>query len=150
MDESVLTPKNPVLHTAPIRSDLFDGTLNGYQQAATATAIYSGQGTFLGLLYVNAKACGEAGEFSEKVGKLMRDHKILPYTTHDDDGIVHWPKIPEEHRQALIKELGDKLWYVAAACNELGTTLEEVAHLNIEKLKGRQDRGTLSGSGDNR
>ena len=35
-------------------------------------------------------------------------------------------------------------------CDGLGIKMEDVAQGNIEKLKGRRDRGTLHGSGDNR
>lgn len=130
------------MHNAPIRDDLFDGTLNGYQQAAQTTAIYPGKGTFWGLTYVNQKCCGEAGEFSEKVGKLMRDDHLQPHSTSLN--------IPIDKHLALLKEIGDELWYIAAKCTELGVTLEEVARMNIDKLKDRQNRGTLSGSGDSR
>lgn len=130
------------LHNRDIRADLFDGTLNSYQKAATGTAIYPGQGTFWGLCYVSLKGAGEAGEFSEKVGKLLRD-----------DGMQHDSRcadIPADKRANLILEIGDDLWYVAAKCNELGVTLEECARANLDKLLSRQKRGTLSGSGDNR
>lgn len=130
------------MHNAPIRDDLFDGTLNGYQNAAQNTAIYPGKGMFGGLIYTALKGAGEAGEFAEKVGKLMRDDHL--------DTTNHVSMIPTDKREALIKEIGDELWYIAAKCTELRITLEEVARLNIQKLKDRQNRGTLSGSGDNR
>lgn len=131
-----------LMHNAPIRDDLFDGTLNGYQKAAQHTAIYPGKGTFWGLVYAALKGSGEVGEFNEKVGKLLRDDGLLP-----NDPIE---AIDLEKREALVMELGDELWYLAAKCNELKVSLEEVAIRNIQKLKSRQERGTLSGSGDNR
>lgn len=130
------------MHNAPIRDELFDGTLNGYQQAAITTAIYPGKGMFGGLVYTALKGCGEAGEFAEKVGKLMRDDLL--------DSTNHVSIIPADKRELLIKEIGDELWYIAAKCSELGITLESAARINIQKLKDRQNRGTLSGSGDNR
>ena len=130
------------MHNGPIRASLFDGTLNGYQQAAQSTAVYPGKGSFWGLTYVNQKCCGEAGEFSEKVGKLMRDDGATPNTQAHE--------IPPDKRDALILEIGDELWYIAAKCTELGISLEEAARRNIAKLKSRQERGTLTGSGDNR
>lgn len=134
-----------LLHKEPIKADLFDGTLNGYQQAATATAIYPGQHSFWGLQYAALKGCGEAGELAEKVGKLMRDNGVTP----TDDILEVEMKAPGA-RESLIKELGDILWYCAAKANELHCTLEEAARMNIEKLQDRQRRGTLAGSGDNR
>ena len=123
----------PHLHSSPIRADLFDGTLSGYQRAAQTTAIYPGKGTFLGLVYTSLKLNGEAGEVAEKVGKIMRDKESI---------------LTEDDKTLLVKELGDVLWYVSAAANELGFSLNEVARRNIAKLQDRQARGTLSGSGD--
>lgn len=37
----------------------------------------------------------------------------------------------------LKEELGDIMWYVAIACDELGISLEEVMEKNIAKLKAR-------------
>ena len=50
----------------------------------------------------------------------------------------------------LTKELGDVLWYLSAVANDLGIDLQSVAERNIKKLKSRQERGVLGGSGDNR
>jgi NTP pyrophosphatase (non-canonical NTP hydrolase) len=75
--------------------------------------------------------CGEAGEISNKVKKVMRDGKEL-----DIEDIKH--------------ELGDVLWYVASFATVLGIDLEEVAQANIDKLKSRKERGVIGGSGDNR
>jgi NTP pyrophosphatase (non-canonical NTP hydrolase) len=35
-------------------------------------------------------------------------------------------------------ELGDVLWYVAAICNDMGITLDEVIEHNIQKLNERR------------
>lgn len=48
------------------------------------------------------------------------------------------------------KELGDILWFLAALCEDAGTSLAEVAEMNIQKLSKRAVAGTLQGSGDNR
>lgn len=53
-------------------------------------------------------------------------------------------------KQNVAKELGDILWYVAVVAHDLGISLDEVANTNIQKLRSRQERGTLRGSGDNR
>lgn len=110
-------------------------TLNEYQAAATSTAVYPGRGSVLGLIYVSLKLNGEAGEVAENVGKSMRDDNS---------------EITPERRRKLLLELGDTLWYLAAAASELGFSLEDVAKANVEKLLSRQERGTLQGSGDDR
>jgi NTP pyrophosphatase (non-canonical NTP hydrolase) len=63
----------------------------------------------------------------------------------DDGG-----EVSEERRQAMSKELGDVLWYVAQIASELDLDLELIAQANLEKLLSRQRRGVLSGSGDER
>ena len=42
------------------------------------------------------------------------------------------------------------MWYVAQLATELGLDLDEIAGLNLEKLRSRQLRGVLAGSGDDR
>lgn len=44
-------------------------------------------------------------------------------------------------RDALIEELGDALWCVAAAATVAGVTLDEVARRNVEKLRTRYPDG---------
>lgn len=125
------------------------GTLDHYQDIATKSAIYPGQGTPLGLAYVALKLNGEAGEFAEHVGKAMRDDGLTEIgCDHNKD--PYFGELTPERRELLIKELGDELWYIAAACRELGTTLSEVASGNLTKLCDRGERNTLRGSGDNR
>jgi NTP pyrophosphatase (non-canonical NTP hydrolase) len=102
---------------------------NEYQEAAVSTAIYKDKYyPFLGL-------AGETGEVCEKTKKLIRDGNGEP---------------TESYLKDIQKELGDVLWYVANIAHDLGIDLDEVAKTNIEKLKSRQERGVLGGSGDNR
>jgi NTP pyrophosphatase (non-canonical NTP hydrolase) len=77
----------------------------------------------------------EAGEVLGKVKKIFRDQ----------NGVL-----TDETRDALKKELGDVLWYLAQLSTELELSLDDIAEANIEKLLGRLERGTLHGSGDNR
>ena len=42
------------------------------------------------------------------------------------------------------------LFYTTALANIYGGTLKSVMELNMEKLDGRVERGTLRGSGDKR
>lgn len=107
--------------------------LDEYQVESQTTAIYPGQGR--NLVYPTLGLCGEAGELANKVKKIQRDNNnILTY----------------ERKLELIEEAGDCLWYLAAICNELGTSLNFVASRNLAKLAARQENGTLHGSGDKR
>jgi hypothetical protein len=42
------------------------------------------------------------------------------------------------------------LWMLAMVCMEYGINLQEVAELNVFKLRDRQSRGVLGGRGDDR
>lgn len=110
-------------------------TLDEYQNAAAATAIYPDQGSFEGLKYCALKLNGEAGEVADHVGKAMRD----------DGG-----KLTEARHKQLIKEAGDNLWYLAMLAFELGVTLDYIARVNITKLEDRKARGVIHGSGSDR
>ena len=128
--------------------------LDLYQRFATRSAIYPGQGTPLGLAYVALKMNGEAGEFAEHVGKAMRDDDLIPIGGTIGayrHGMAHVNgALTPERRTLLIKEIGDVLWYLSAACNELNITLSDAALQNLEKLCDRSERNALHGSGDER
>ena len=113
--------------------------LDLYQYLATKSAFYPGKGEPLGLAYVGLKMNGEAGEFAEHVGKAMRD-----------DGFGDGKELTADRKSLLIKEIGDVLWYLSAACNELEINLSDAAYGNLHKLAMRTEKGTLGGSGDNR
>lgn len=119
----------------PEIGDLIKNTFGHYQQQAESTAIYPGRDTFMGLIYCALKLAGEAGEVSEKVGKIIRDNNS---------------EVTEEKRLDLLKELGDVQWYIAMCAYELNTPLIRVAQMNLEKLASRKARGKLGGSGDDR
>lgn len=112
--------------------------INDYQKQAITTAVYPGKGTFLGLIYVALKMNGEAGEFAEHMGKAMRDDNFGP------------DPMTASRESLMLKELGDVMWYIAAAAAEMGYTLEEVALANQKKLADRKIRDVLGGSGDER
>ena len=86
----------------------------------------------------------------------MRDDSLMPLSQCQREDPQFWlvanlnGKLTVERKLALIKEVGDVLWYVAAICNELNITLAEAAETNLEKLFDRGERGKLQGSGDNR
>lgn len=90
---------------------------------------------FLCYIYATLGLVGEAGEVAEKLKKILRDGNF---------------EIGEAEKQDLLRELGDVQWYVVDSADELGSSGEEVARMNIDKLKSRRERGVLQGSGDNR
>lgn len=63
----------------------------------------------------------------------------------DDGGVLN-----ETKKEAIRSNLGELLNVLGEISIELGTTLEKIAEANYAKLKSRQERGTLQGSGDNR
>jgi NTP pyrophosphatase (non-canonical NTP hydrolase) len=111
-------------------------TLDEYQAQARTTAIYPEAAR---VLYPTLKLAGEAGEVAEKLGKLMRDEGLLPGAG-----------LSKEQRDALAKEIGDVLWYVANLAADLGLSLEAIGRTNLDKLASRRDRGVIGGSGDDR
>lgn len=115
-------------------------TLNEYQEAALATAVYPEN---YKIIYPALGMNGEAGEVADKVKKVIRDTLV----STDTKGVII---IPAGKHVELAKEVGDVLWYCATLANDLGFSLEEIGAMNIQKLKSRQERGKLGGSGDNR
>jgi len=111
-------------------------TLDDYQERARSTALYPETAR---VLYPTLKLVGEAGEVAEKLGKLMRDEGFVPGSA------LSGPQV-----EALAKELGDVLWYVANLAADLGLTLEDVGQRNLDKLRSRKERGVIHGSGDDR
>ncbi len=107
--------------------------MSDYQERSRATAVYPDAGA--NLLYPTLGLCGEAGEVAEKIKKMVRD----------DGG-----RLSGERREALAKELGDVLWYVAQLATEAGLDLGAIADANLRKLLSRMERGALHGSGDDR
>src|SRR5690348_2144094 len=107
--------------------------LNEYQELAAATALYPDKQKIGGLAYCALGVCGEAGEFANKVKKIIRGDKTIEFQRGD-----------------LISEIGDVLWYISEAAANLGVSLEFVAEKNLEKLAARKAAGTVRGEGDNR
>lgn len=109
-------------------------TLDEYQQQALKTALGSGD-DFKDLLHWVLGVNGEAGEIAEKIKKIIRDKQGL---------------VDQADKQELAKEIGDVLWYLAVLADHLGVKLNDIGEQNIAKLRSRQQRGVLGGSGDNR
>lgn len=107
--------------------------MNEYQALALRTA--SPKTKHNELFHLLLGLVGEAGEISEKMKKVVRDHGSDESKVDTDD---------------LGKELGDVLWYIAVLADYFDIKLDDIATKNIEKLASRQARGKLQGSGDNR
>lgn len=103
-----------------------------YQQFVNDMKIYPEQ---YKIVYPALGLAGEAGEIAEKVKKVLRD----------SDG--EWA---DDKRAAVLDELGDPLFYIAALADDLGFSLREVMENNVSKLTSRKSRGVLRGSGDDR
>lgn len=145
-----LTNEDVILFQSMRKVDGLGNLLDLYQDLSSKSAIYPGRGTPLGLDYVALKMNGEAGEFAEHVGKAMRDDALIETKPRDDFIAIYFGALTTERRTALIKEVGDVLWYLGAACRELGIPLSLAAEMNLVKLAGRTERKTLRGSGDER
>lgn len=97
-----------------------------YQQEAAQHRLPSADST-----YVMLNLIGEIGELYGKWAKSIRDGS-------------------EPTESEIRHELGDILWMLSALCHDCGTSLAQVASMNLIKLDKRASKKTLQGSGDNR
>lgn len=104
-------------------------TLNEYQQHALETAIYPDDRR---IIYPTLGLTGEAGEVADKVKSDPR----RPRGVHP------------EKKLEIVKEIGDVMWYCATLARDLGYELDDVAQMNVDKLRSRMQRNHLTGSGD--
>ena len=95
-------------------------TLNEYQELAARTINRSLRKDEV-LRHALFEMCGELGEIHSIYQKVYQGHKI----TVDE----------------LKKEVGDLLWGIAEFCTVNGFELEDIATMNIEKLKARYPEG---------
>ena len=80
---------------------------------------------------------GESGEIADVIKKHM--------TGYDSKGNTSVLEIDK-----IKKELGDIMWYVASLCECLDLDMEDIAQMNIDKLKKRHgDKYTGFGNRDN-
>lgn len=114
--------------------------INEYQKKAHETASYP-SGTIgevrhaVDYIYPSLALAEEAGEVAGKFAKAVRDN----------GGVID-----EERKIAVVKELGDVMWFVAELCTVLNVSLEEVMQKNLDKLASRKARGVIHGEGDDR
>ena len=89
---------------------------------AVMSAQNEGKIDFGGFMMACLGLSGEIGEFNDMMKKV----------------IFHEAEFDEEHAK---KELGDICWYVAMMCESFGWNLNEIMHMNIEKLQKRYPDG---------
>ena len=95
--------------------------LDEYQQLALRTAGHRENMEHL-LTYTALGLTGESGEVADIIKKAF-------YHAHPLD------------KDAVGKELGDVLWYLAVMADGLGMSLEQIAQENIAKLRERYPEG---------
>lgn len=107
--------------------------LNSYQQDALRTARVDPEAPLLRIDIARdgLGLTGEAGEVADILKKYIGHGHALD-------------------REKVVKELGDVLWYVAVLAHRMGWTLEDVALVNIEKLRKRYPDGFSSERSINR
>ena len=124
--------------------------MNEYQAAAGMTAFYPGSATDEryagrkdktagGATYLALKLAAEAGEVAQTVAHAIRSGEMerMEDPPHSLPEYGDFGLMSPEARDELHLELGDVLWYLAMMCDASGTTLEDVAQKNIEKLRAR-------------
>lgn len=109
-------------------------TFDEYQKRAITTNL-SKQDNFQELMQQVLGLGDEAGEVLAIFKKWIRDNEA------DLDRL---------DKKNVAKELGDILWYIAVVAHDLDISFDEIAQMNIDKLRSRQERGALRGSGDER
>lgn len=118
-----------------------DSDFNYYQERAiqydTSRLAIDKEARYDGYMEKALGLAGETGEVMEKIKKMIRDKNGVFSPTPED--------IAE-----LKKELGDVLWYLSALAFYNGIDLDDVARVNLDKLRSRKQRNKIHGSGDNR
>lgn len=109
--------------------------MSDYQNRTRDTATYPDAETYTreAINYTLVGLGGEVGEVLNKWKKVLRGDLVTA-----------------DALDALADELGDCLWYLARAADELGYSLETIAEMNLRKLDSRKARGVLKGNGDGR
>lgn len=120
-------------------------TLLQYHEKAMTTNQETSDNFTYSLMGLNA----EVGEINDKVAKWRRKGLVnindnqLVFTTSSEVEATHL-------RNELLKEVGDVLWFCSHIARQLDSNLEEVAKMNIDKLRDRAMRNVIIGEGDNR
>lgn len=99
-----------------------------YQKWVAETAKYK-----RGLIYTVATTAAESGEMLNDLVKVMRGDP--------DSASIDAATILPSTRDKLLSETSDVLWGIAATLNELGSSFEELAAINRQKVEERISSG---------
>lgn len=86
-------------------------------------------------------ALGIAGEGAEVLDLLVGAMLASKTGAVADRLKKHWGHLKPLDRGALVKELGDVLWYVAAVARQHGIALTEIVDQNVAKIEARYSEG---------
>lgn len=115
-------------------------TLNEYQKAAMTTCMPSCEN----FSYMTLNLMGELGEFTSKIGKLIRKGKAHI----ENNKLVAHDDVECRDFEAIRAELGDCFWQLNGICSVLGYNVNSICQENLDKLASRKDRGKIDGNGD--
>ena len=115
-------------------------TFKHYQEQTSTTAIYDRE---VELEYLASGIAGEVGELTSIIAKQLRKGNY----SRGPGGTSNYYRYPIND---IKHELGDILWFVSQTASTFQLDLSDIANANLDKLKGRAERGVLEGSGDYR
>jgi NTP pyrophosphatase (non-canonical NTP hydrolase) len=70
----------------------------------------------------------------------LREHALFGLSSEVGEVMGLHQKVHQGHRldeNALRLEIGDVLWFIAELCDVYGWSMEDIARLNIQKLRNR-------------
>lgn len=89
------------------------------------------------LAYLTLGLVGESGEFADQFKKAVREAGF-------DLSKIAWENFiinETEHRDKMVAELGDVLWYLTRLCDVFGISIERLMMENTYKLFRRIEKG---------
>lgn len=98
--------------------------------------------------YMYLNLVGEIGEFASKIAKAIRKDEV--YITENELRSNQCEGNHYVFNESLKKEAGDILWQLFGLFEVMGWNADEIAQMNLDKLKSRQTRNKIDGDGDDR
>lgn len=98
------------------------------------------------------KLVGGNDEFTEVIEIILASTRIsekMKKALRDDNGDIH-AKMDDARREAIRDDLVKIAEHLIRFSLSLGSSLEEIAVINLEKLNSRASRNLINGDGDNR